>query len=430
MHTITRRAFLASAAAAIGAPQVIRAEVLGRNGGVAPCNRIAIGVIGAGSRGGGHAHALAGRVDTKVVAVCDAYRSKCETIKNQIDDHYAGRGDSSRACAIYQDFRELLARDDIDAVVIASPEHWHGLQGAMAAAAGKDVYGEKALTLTVAEGQALIQAVRRHGCIFQVGTQQRSSRDFRFACELARNGYLGKVHTVTVGVPGGRALPDAISTPPPPDLDYDLWLGPAPYTPHNDLKGSFNWYFIADYCAGWIQSWGVHHIDIAQWGAPCLATGQIKVKGMAEFPAGGLADTSITWRVEIQSENGVRLIFSDESQQPHGCRFDGEAGWVLVNRSGIWAEPASLLKTTLASTDEHLYVSNDHHENFLECVRTRREPAAPVETGHSATTLTLVSDIATRIGGELTWDWRAGCFLGSDEANRMLNRPMRSPWRM
>ncbi|HOV72437.1 MAG TPA: Gfo/Idh/MocA family oxidoreductase [Candidatus Hydrogenedentes bacterium] len=430
MHALPRRAFLASAAVAIGAHQVVRAEVLGRNGGVAPGDRIAVGVIGSGARGSGHAHALMGRKDTKVVAVCDAYRSKCEALKMQIDDHYAGRGDSSRACAIYQDFREVLARDDIDAVVIASPEHWHGVQGAMAVAAGKDVYGEKALTLTVAEGRALVEAVRRHGRVFQVGTQQRSSRDFRFACELARNGYLGKLHTVKVGVPGGRVLPEAPPTPPPPDLDYDAWLGPAPYTPHNDLKGSFNWYFISDYCAGWIQSWGVHHIDIAQWGVPGLVSGQITIKGKAEFPKNGLADTSVAWWVEIQANDGVRLIFSDETQQPHGCRFEGETGWVFVNRSGIWTEPASVLKTALASSDEHLYVSNDHHENFLECVRTRREPAAPVEAGHSATTLTLVADIATRLGGELTWDWSTERFIGSDEANRMLCRPMRSPWRM
>ncbi|HNR36559.1 MAG TPA: gfo/Idh/MocA family oxidoreductase, partial [Candidatus Hydrogenedentes bacterium] len=224
--------------------------------------------------------------------------------------------------------------------------------------------------------------------------------------------------------------PEAPPAPPPPDLDYDAWLGPAPYTPHNDLKGSFNWYFISDYCAGWIQSWGVHHIDIAQWGVPGLVSGQITIKGKAEFPKNGLADTSVAWWVEIQANDGVRLIFSDETQQPHGCRFEGETGWVFVNRSGIWTEPASVLKTALASSDEHLYVSNDHHENFLECVRTRREPAAPVEAGHSATTLTLVADIATRLGGELTWDWSTERFIGSDEANRMLCRPMRSPWRM
>ncbi len=427
--SVSRREFLAGAAAALSGPQLVRAAVLGRSG-VAPSERIGLGFIGVGSRGTDHVRTLLGYPETQILAVCDPYRSKCENIKRVVDSHYAGQGGTYNGCAIHQDFRELLARDDIDAVVIASPENWHALHGAMAAAAGKDVYGEKALTLTVAEGQALIKAVRRNGRVFQVGTQQRSSRNFRFACELARNGYLGKLRTVKVGVPGGRSLPEAPPTPPPPDLDYEMWLGPAPYTPHNDLKGSFNWYFIADYCAGWIQSWGVHHVDIAQWGAPKLTSGKLKVKGAAVFPRNGLADTSVTWRVEYRTEDGLLLIFSDDGQQKHGCRFEGDAGWVLVNREGIWAEPASILAATIMPNEEHLYESENHHANFIQCIRTRRDPAAPIESGHSATTLTLIGDIATRLGRELTWDWAAERFVDDDDGNRMLKRPMRSPWRI
>ena len=427
---VPRRQFLARAIAAFAAPQVVHAAVLGRDGATAPSERIGLGFIGVGSRGTDHLGTFLGHSEVQVLAVCDPYRSKCENAAKIVDDHYAGKGGKGGGCGAYQDFRELLARDDIDAVVIASPENWHGLHGIMAAKAGKDVYGEKALTLTVAEGRALVQSVRRNGRVFQVGTQQRSARDFRFACELARNGYLGKLHTIKVGVPGGRALPEAPPTPPPRDLDYEMWLGPAPYTPHNDLKGTFNWYFISDYCAGWIQSWGVHHIDIAQWGAPSLTVGQLKVKGGATFPAAGLADTSVTWRVEFRTADSLLLIFSDEGQQEHGCRFEGDKGWVLVNRSGIWAEPASLLTTTIKPGEEHLYESNDHHANFIECIRTRRELAAPVEAGHVSTTLTLIADIATRLGGELTWDWATERFLNNEEANRRLTRTMRAPWRI
>jgi len=430
LRGVSRRNFMVGTMAAFAGSQVVPAAVLGGGGGTAPSERIGLGFIGVGSRGTDHLRTFLGHAEVQVLAVCDPYQSKCEAARNTANTHYADKSGAGSGCGMYQDFRELLARDDIDAVVIASPENWHGLQGILAAEAGKDVYGEKALTLTVAEGRGLVQAVRRYERVFQVGTQQRSARGFRFACELARNGYLGKLHTIKVGVPGGRALPEAPPTPPPPDLDYEMWLGPAPYTPHNDLKGSFNWYFISDYCAGWIQSWGVHHIDIAQWGAPKLIAGQLKVKGTATFPTAGLADTSVTWRVEFRTADNLLLIFSDEGQQEHGCRFEGEKGWVLVNRSGIWAEPASLLSATIKPDEEHLYESNDHAANFIECIRTRRDPAAPVEAGHASTSLTLIADIATRLRRELTWDWAAERFLDCEDANRRLARPMRPPWRI
>ncbi|HUW62365.1 MAG TPA: Gfo/Idh/MocA family oxidoreductase [Candidatus Bathyarchaeia archaeon] len=421
---ISRRGFLAaSVAASFGAPQVVRAETLGKGGGVAPGKRIGLGFIGAGSRGSDHVRTLSGRTDVQIIAVCDPFLSKCKANAEQVDRAYGSPG-----CAVYQDFRELLARDDIDAVVIASPENWHALHGISAVKAGKDVYGEKALARTILESRALVDAVRRRGRVFQVGMQQRSSRDFRFACELARNGYVGRLHTVRVGVPAGTSLPEAPPTPPPPDLDYDIWLGPAPYTPHNDMKCSYNWYFMFDYCAGWVQSWGVHHVDTAQWGAPSLTRGKLKVKGAAEFPRAGLADTSTAWRIEYRTDDGLLLIFSDNVQQQQGCRFEGDAGWVHVNRSGIWAEPASLLGVRIKPNEEHLYMSEDHHTNFLECVRTRREPAAPVEAGHTANVLTLIGDIATRLGRELTWDWTAERFTDCDEANRFLGRTMRAPW--
>jgi len=426
----TRRTLLAGAAAALAAPYIVPAASLGKEGRAAPSERIGTGHVGIGERGTAHLRSLVQNPGVQVLAVCDPFEKKREAAKKFAETAYAAqvaKGDY-KGCLATSDFRQVLARPDVDAVIYAAPEFWHALIGASAVAAGKDVYGEKALTLTMAEGRALVSAVRRHARIFQAGTQQRSDRNFRFACELARNGYLGKLQTVKVSVPGGRSLPNAEPKPPPPDLDYEMWLGPAPWTPYNDLKCSYNWYFINDYCIGWIQSWGVHHVDIALWGAPALTTSTLEVEGKAVFPTEGLADTSISWEVECRTPEGLRMVFTDQSHQPHGCRFEGDKGWVHVVRGGIKAEPESLLKVTLGPNEEHLYESRDHHGNWLECIKSRRDPVAPVEACHAATTATIVCDIATRLGRKVKWDWKAEKFIGDDAANRFLSRPMRAPW--
>ncbi len=431
---ITRRQFLASAAPLAAMPYFVPAAALGRRDAAAASERITLGLIGLGIRGTAHLRTFLTLADAQIVAVSDLFRSRRQKAKKNIEDHYAGtRGAGAyKGCDTYNDFRELLARKDIDAVVISTPEHWHALTGIAAAKAGKDIYGEKALTLTVAEGQALCKTVRRYRRVFQVGTQQRSGRNFRFACELARNGYLGQLHTVKVGVPGGHALGDAPAIPVPAGFDYNMWIGPAPFKPYNAVRctSPVGWYHIYDYCAGWIEAWGVHHIDIALWGAPSLASSRLEVEGTAVFPTEGLGNTSLTWRVEFTGADGLRLSFSDNGHHKQGCRFEGDKGWVHVNRSGISAEPESLLKVAIKPNDEHLYESGHHWVNFLECMRSRRDPAAPVEAGHAATTVTLIADIATRLGRRLTWDWKSERFVNDEEANRMLGRPMRSPWRL
>lgn len=430
---LTRRKFLAAGAvAAVAMPYIIPASALGRDGSVAASERINVGFLGLGGKGNDHLRSLLNRSKVQVVAGCDADMAKAEAAVKRANGHYAEKtgNDSYDGIKAYQDFREILARPDIDAVVIAAPENWHALMAIAAMKAGKDVYCEKALTLTVAEGRAVCETVRRYGRVFQAGTQQRSSRQFRFACELARNGYLGKVHTVQVGVPGGRQLPDLEVAPPPANLDYDIWLGPAPYKPHRNGMCSFNWYFIYDYCAGWIQSWGVHHCDIALWGAPELHASTLDVEGTAVFPKSGTADTSITWQTKLTTPGGLVYSFCDNSQPEHGqgCRFIGDKGWVHVNRGGIHSEPASLLRTVLTPSDEHLYESNDHHDNFIDCILNRRDPVAPVEACHRATTISLVADIATRMGRKLKWDWNTERFINDEAANRLLSRTMRSPW--
>ena len=422
---VSRRSFLTGAAAAAALPAVIPASALGKDGATAPSNRIGMGFIGVGGQGSGHVRNFLRMNDVQVLAVCDPYKSKCAKNKARVEKRY-------KPCATYQDFRKLLVRDDVDAVLIASPENWHALHAIHAVKAGKDVYCEKALSLTVTEGRALCKAVRRYARVLQVGTQQRSDARFRMACELARNGYLGKVHTIKVGVPGGRKLPNVKAKDAPPDIDYNMWLGPARWTPYNDLKCSFNWYFISDYCAGWIQSWGVHHVDIALWGEPKLRKGRVTVEGTAKFPDDGLADTSITWQTKITADNGTVLSFCSNGvpDHPQGCRFIGDKGSVLVRRGRIQAQPASLLKTIMKPADQRLYVSPNHARNFIECIRTRRDPAAPVEAGHLATTTTLIADIATRLRKKLTFDWATETFIKDDAANKMLARSMRAPWRL
>jgi hypothetical protein len=427
---LNRRRFLAGSGTVLAAPYFVPASVLGAAGRTPPSDRIRTGHIGVGGQGSGHVGALAGNPATQVMAVCDPFQAKREAAKSRVEAHYAtqiGQG-TYKGCDAYADFRQLVARDDIDAVVIASPEFWHALHSVGAMRNGKDVYCEKAMTLTVYESQVVRETARRQARVFQLGTQQRSDRNFRFAAELALNGYLGKLQTVKVSVPGGRPLPVAKPVPPPPEVDYEMWLGPAPYTPYNDLKCSYNWYFIYDYCIGWIGSWGVHHIDSALWGAPMFRTGKIDVQGTGVFPPQGLANTSISWRVEVLAADGTRMIFTDDSGQPHGVRFEGDKGWVHVVRGGIQAEPKSLLKATLRPDDIHLYESHSHHANFLDCIRTRRDPVSNVDAGFAATVLTIVSDVATRRGGHVTWDWTAEQFVGDEQANRTLRRPMRSPW--
>jgi len=427
---LSRRRFLAGTSAALAMPYFVPGSVLGADGRTPANDRIRTGHIGVGGQGSGHVGAMLGNPGTQVMAVCDPYQAKREAARQRALDRYAaeiGQG-TYKGCDAYADFRDLVTRDDIDAVVIASPEFWHALHAIWAMRHGKDVYCEKAMTLTVYESQAVREAVRRHARVYQLGTQQRSDRNFRFAAELALNGYLGKLHTVKVAVPGGRSLPVAEPAPVPPDLDYEMWLGPAPWKPYNNIQCSFNWYFVYDYCIGWIGSWGVHHIDSALWGAPMFCNATIDVQGTAVFPTEGLANTSISWEVEVRAKSGQRMLFTDDSRQPHGVRFEGDQGWVHVVRGGIQAEPESLLKLALRPNDTHLYESHGHHANFLECIRTRRDPVANVDAGFAATVMTIVADIATRRGARLTWDWAAEQFVNDDASNRMLRRPMRSPW--
>jgi len=422
---LSRRTFMAVAASALTMPTLIPARALGRDGAVAPSNRIGIGVIGLGDRGNYHLSALSAFKEAQVLAMCDVRGAQAVKVCRGFHEK-----SGSRDCVATQDFREILARPDIDAVTVAAPENWHAVMSVEAMKAGKDVYCEKALSLTVAEGRAVCEATRRTGRVLQAGTQQRSDSRFRFACELARNGYLGTLHTVTAAVPSGKRLLKIPPAPVPADVNYDLWLGPAPYKPYRENLCAYNWYFLTDYCAGWIQSWGVHHLDSALWGAPQLMASTLEVEGTAEFLPEGDADVSFGWKVNMTTPEGLRLRFFDDASSPvgHGVRFEGDKGWVHVTRGDIRAEPARLLDVTLRPADEHLYLSNNHMENFLQCIRSRRDPVASVEACHAATSISLVADIASRTGRRLVWDWSKERFANDYPANRMLQRTLRTPW--
>ena len=418
------------AAGAVSFPYVVSSSALGRSGSVAASNRIVMGSIGVGGQGTAKMRAFLNNEDVQVVAVCDVVAARRQKAKGIVDKHYGDKG-----CAAYNDFRDLLARDDIDAVVIAPQDHWHALMAVAAARAGKDMYCEKPLGVSVKEGQVMRDTVRRYGRVFQTGTQQRSDRKFRFACELAINGYLGKLHTVKVAAPGPEYKRSyrkpTTEEPIPPGFDYEMYVGPAPLKHYNGGRWAWpDWYLIWDYCAGFVVNWGVHHLDIANWGCPKLTSEPFEFTCTGSYRNDGLTDNINDWQAEFNYRSYLRMTFTDTGNpNKQGCRFEGDKGWVHVNRGGIWAEPASLLEVSI-KPDGRLHESKDHHRDFLNSVRSRRDPVSSVEAGHQASYLGLIAEIATRLKRKLKWDPAKEQFIDDNEANRMLSRPMRSPWRL
>lgn len=435
----SRRRFLAGSLAVLAAPQIIPSSALGLNGQLAPSERITIGMFGVGNRGSSSLRAMEPLPDHQVVAIAECRRERALLAQQQVNSFYAQRlgKEQYAGCEIYGDFRDVLARNDIDAIWGCAPDHWHGVLYSRIIESGKDLYGEKPVTRWIADGIKVRDAVRRYGCVFQTGTQQRSSPHFRHACALARNGYLGKVHTICVGAPGGTSYPAEPPCDPPEGFDYDRWSGPAPYIPFD--KKRCEWlamYMISHYCAGFITNWGVHHLDIAGWGCPEVFEKPFELEGTGVLPTEGMTDTWISWHLVMQWASGLKLDYSNSGQpNEQGCKFIGDQGWVHVNRRGIWAEPASLLTVKLKPSDTPLHVSPDypnpytgHTADFFRSIRTRQDPVSPIEEGHAASTLGNVSDIALRLGRKLAWDPTQDQFVGDDEANAMCSRAARSPW--
>lgn len=426
--THSRRAFLGQSAAAISAlafPAIIPASARAA-GDTAPNSRIGVGLIGSGPQGCGVMGNFLRNQNARVLAVCDIQAERRESAKARVDHQY---GDS--ACDTYNDFRELLERSDIDAVIIASPDHWHVLHGIYAARAGKDMYLEKPMGLCAADNQALRDAIHRHKRVFQYGTQQRSSENFRIACELVRNGYIGELRHIEVGappsIPGGEVPPEPV----PPGVDYELWLGPAPYAPFskNRIINEY-WWHNTDYALGFVAGWGIHHVDIAQWGCDMDLSGPVEAEGTGEFPTEGFRNCATSWDIRFRYANGVTMHYTDENQLTHGINFIGSEGRVYVRRSHLETDPKSLMDVKLGPDEIHLYESNDHAGNFLECVRSRAETVCPIDIAVRSDMICQLSDIAMRLKRPLKWDPAVERFIGDDEANARLTRPMREPWKL
>ena len=449
----SRRQFLKSAAIAsaapLGFPAIVPASVLGPE---APSNQITIGAIGNGriSRG----HDLPGvwkHPQARVVAVCDLDAQRVADARTLVNGQYAqGSGRTYDGVTGYSDYRELLANRDVDAVLISTPDHWHTIIGIAAARAGKHIYMQKPASLTVAEGRALSNEVHRSGVIFQIGSQQRSAVQFRRAAELVRNGRIGELKSVQVGLPGDPSGPEEAEMPVPPTLNYDMWLGSTPRVYYTENRvhpqkgyGRPGWLRCEQFGAGMITGWGAHHIDSAHWGMDTEYTGPVEVWGKAEFPTSGLWNVHGPFRTEARYANGVTMVVSGDF--PNGVRFEGTEGWIFVSRgneSVTSSDPVAKLKDAeaLAASDPrilaseigadgiHLYESSDHHGNWLECIRTRRQPIAPVEVAHRSCTACLLHHIAMKLPRRLQWDPLHERFRNDDEANAMLSRPQRFPY--
>jgi predicted dehydrogenase len=382
---------------------------------------------------------ILGFEQAQVIAVCDVDKRRAYNAKRRVEQRYAQGAAAGQysGCESYGDFRELLARDDIDAVLICTPDHWHVIPAIAAARAGKDIFLQKPLTYTIEEGRILSDTVRECGTILQVGSQQRSDKLFRFACALVRNGRIGKVHTVKVGLPSDPSTGPRPTMPVPAQLDYDFWLGPAPHAEYTEDRvhpvDSYErpgWLRISTYCLGMITGWGVHHNDIAQWGIGAEYTGPVAIEAKAQFPRDGIWDVHGMFSIDYTYADGTKVICADNRINPQGVSFEGSEGWVYIRRGFIDAVPKSLLNERIGPNEIQLYESNDHKANLLECIRSRRQPVAPVEIGHRSCTMCVLGYIAMKLGRKLHWDPDKEQFLNDDEANRMTARTMRSPWEL
>lgn len=437
---MSRRDFLKKSVfttgAILGAPLFMPMSVLGKN---SPSNRITFGCIGVGRMGRGDLTEILNFDDVQVIAVCDVDDWRLENAKNQVEEHYRlkKKSGSYNGCDVYRDFRELVSRSDIDAVIICTPDHWHALHALEAARTGKDIFLQKPLTFTIAEGRLLSDTVNRFGRVLQVGSQQRSDARFRFAAELVRNGRIGRLHTVKVGFGKDPFTGIHPVKPVPEELDYAMWLGPAPYVPYIEERihpqKSYDrpgWLRADDYCCGMITGWGSHHVDSAHWGMDTETTGPVVIDGRADYSESGLWDVHGAFRIEYTYGNGVKLICTHNEVNKQGVVFEGTEGWVYVKRGLIDAEPKSLLDEKIGPDEINLTKSSNHKRNFIECIKTRQEPVAPVEIGHRSGSACILGYISMKLNHKLTWNPEEEIFRDDEAANRMLSRPYRSPWKL
>jgi len=428
-ENVSRRRFLKTAAGTAAAvPTVISASALGRDGAVAPSERINMGILGVGARGSGNMRMFLNYDDVRIAAICDVNKRNLDKARKLVVDK-----DGKDDVRIYHDFRKLNADPSIDAVMMAFPVHWHTIPSLDAIAHGKHIYYEKPMAMSFREAQLVRAAVKKKSVVFQFGTQQRSDIRFRWACALARNGRLGKMKKVEVGVPGGRQTGVFPEQPVPDWLDWDRWVGPAPAGPfHEDrLKRSFHEH-ISDYSLGFISCWGIHHLDIAQWGNGTQETGPVSVEGTGSFPKSGTCDAILNWRVRFEFKNAAPIEFSDKSHHEMGVRFIGDKTWAFANRGKITSGDKSFLRDPQNKEEAmplKLPVSKDHYRDFIDAIKTGGKTVAGIDTAVRSDTLCQIALIAVKCGRKLQWDPVAEKFVNDSEANKMLlPRDQRRPW--
>ena len=427
----SRREFLKRAChGAAMAPFVLQAQ---RAGAVAPNQRITMACIGVGNQGGHDTRMFLADPRVQIVASCDVDLSRAKAMAAAIEGRYAKQSGAGgyKGCEVKQDFRELIARRDIDAVMIATPDHTHAVIAVAAARHGKDVYCEKPLAYSVAEGRAIVETVKRHGRVLQTGTQRRSVQTFRYGCELVRNGRIGKLHTVRC-VPGrgfgvrGTFTGQEPPEPVPSDFNYDLWLGPAPWMPYTAARCHFNFRWILDYGEGYISDNGVHAVDLATWGMGVDLTGPEHIDSKATFPANGIYDAPTEFEIAYRYANGMRLMLA--SGDGFGVRFEGSEGWIHMSGGDVTASSEKIMRSVIGPEEIHVRTGSGHHADFIDCVLDRRLPATHAELGQRAASVCHLGAISCRLGRPLKWDPAREVFPNDAGANRLLSRAMRASW--
>ena len=451
MKTMKRRSFLKNTAltsvGSLAVPSIVPSTVFGKN---APSNKIHVGQIGCGriSRWG-DILGVTQHDFAQTIGVCDVDSKRAADGKANVDQFYAKQGKTVDT-KIFENYQAILASSDIDAVVISTPDHWHAQPAIEAALAKKHIYLQKPHAMTIKEGKLVSDIVQSQGVKFQLGTQQRSSEQFRYACELVRNGRIGKVHTVKIGLPGDPSGPLATPEPIPENLDYDAWLGPAPWVDYAEMlvhpQADYSrpgWLRQEQYCAGMITGWGQHHFDIAAWGTNTEYTGPVTIEAIADFPRSGSWNVHGDFMVRMEFLNGLTFLIS--GGYPNGIRFEGENGWIFVTRgnyqatdsdpnsqdgeqSPLEASDSQILTDGIGPNDIHLPRSSDHHGNWLESIRNDSEPISNVEVAHRVGSMCLLGHIAMKFPHRLNWDPTTETFVGHDKANEMLSRPQRAPY--
>ena len=449
-----RRKFIGKTAlgtiASVGLPSIVPATVFGKN---APSNKINIGQIGCGRIARSH-----DLIDTmaydvaNVMALCDLDSKRMKDAKELVDKFYQEKKGkiNYKGTKVYGDYREMIMDKDIDAVLISTPDHWHAQPAMEAAIAGKDIYLQKPTSLTVKEGRQLVNAVQKNKVILQVGTQQRAMPQFRIAAELVRNGRIGNLHTVKIGLPGDPSGPEALAMPIPKNLNFDMWLGSTPEVPYTEIGvhpqegyGRPGWLRHENYGAGMITGWGQHHYDSAAWGMNTEMVGPISVQAIADFPKSGLWNVHGDFMVKHEYDNGISVLTS--GGYPNGIRYEGSEGWIFVSRGAYVASSSDpveqekskkaldasdpkILESKIGPNETHLYKIDDQHGNWLDCIQSRKDPISPVDMGHMACVVCLISHIAMKIPRKLHWNSKAEKFINDDQANDLLTRSQRKPY--